>query len=306
MKKCWQKLGLLYSPPPLGRHAKLATHAANPLPIHLEGDVYRIFYSGRDAQNRSSIGAVDIDIIRHQIIHDYDMPVFLHGPPGSFYADGVSLGNSYAIGSRRFILFMGWQSPAGKHWRGDIGALELLPDLSLKLASEHPLLGADAMDPISLSYPWVSECVECGYAMWYGSTLTWEAGNGEMLHVLHHATSPDGLLWQRHGLAVPFSIGHAQAFSHPSVVQLEDGRLRMWFSYRSGRGDSYRIGLAVQETSGWRLALDDAGIDVSPGGWDSEMIEYPFIFAHNGCHYMLYNGNGFGRTGFGIAIYDHF
>ncbi|MFM8395102.1 MAG: hypothetical protein ACKOB4_14370, partial [Acidobacteriota bacterium] len=44
------------------------------------------------------------------------------------------------------------------------------------------------------------------------------------------------------------------------------------------------------------------GIDVSAAGWDDEMIEYPFVFEHRGRLFMLYNGNGYGRTGFGLAL----
>jgi hypothetical protein len=302
LKHRWTKLGRLYAPPEHGRHPKLATHAANPLPVHLEGDVYRVFYSGRDAQNRSSVGAVDIDIVHRSVVRDHRDPVFLHGPPGSFFADGVSIGNCYRVGSRRYMLFMGWQAPADGQWRGDIGALEVLPDLSLALACERPWLGADDTDPISLSYPWVSERAAGGYDMWYGSTRAWDAGNGEMLHVLNHATSVDGRAWIRHGLAVPFEIGRAQAFSRPTVARADDGSARIWFSYRSGRGETYRIGCAVDQGSGWRLALDEAGIDVSPDGWDAEMIEYPYVFDHRGERYLLYNGNGYGRTGFGLAV----
>jgi hypothetical protein len=34
------------------------------------------------------------------------------------------------------------------------------------------------------------------------------------------------------------------------------------------------------------------------------MIEYPFVFDHADQRYMLYNGNGYGKTGFGLAILD--
>ena len=37
-------------------------------------------------------------------------------------------------------------------------------------------------------------------------------------------------------------------------------------------------------------------------GWDSEMVAYPHVFDHDGERWMLYCGNGFGRTGFGLAI----
>jgi len=305
LKHRWTKLGRLYAPPEQGRHPKLATHAANPLPVHLEGDVYRVFYSGRDAHKHSSVGAVDIDIVRRTVVRDHYEPFFLHGLAGSFYADGVSIGNCYRAGSRRFMLFMGWQAPAGGQWRGDIGGLEVLPDLHLALAGERPWLGADVTDPISLSYPWVSERPGGGYDMWYGSTRSWDAGNGEMVHVLNHASSQDGLAWTRHGLAVPFEIGRAQAFSRPTVARADDGRLQMWFSYRSGSGETYRIGYAENDGSGWRLALEDAGIGVSVDGWDADMIEYPFVFDHAGQRYLLYNGNGYGRTGFGLAVLEH-
>ena len=77
----------------------------------------------------------------------------------------------------------------------------------------------------------------------------------------------------------------------------------MWFSYRSGSGEKYRIGYATSENgANWKLDLDNAGITVSATGWDSEMIEYPFVFDHEGSRYMLYNGNGYGRTGFGLAV----
>jgi hypothetical protein len=44
-----------------------------------------------------------------------------------------------------------------------------------------------------------------------------------------------------------------------------------------------------------------SGLAVSQSGWDSESVAYPFVFDHAGRRYMLYNGNGYGLTGFGIA-----
>jgi hypothetical protein len=80
----------------------------------------------------------------------------------------------------------------------------------------------------------------------------------------------------------------------------------MWFSYRSGKpGQKYRIGYAHSTLgANWELRLADTGIDVSESGWDSEMIEYPFVFDHKGQRFMLYNGNAYGRTGFGLAALE--
>ena len=299
----WLKLGRLYCPPESGQHPKLHSHAANPLPVHLADDTYRVFFSGRDIHNRSSVGAVDIDIVERHIVQEHHDPFFEHGPLGSFYQDGVSIGNCYSVAGRQYMLFMGWQTPSGSHWRGDIGRLIVETNATLTLDREAPFLSCDATDLVSLSYPWVHQDASGDYKMWYGSTRSWDAGNGEMLHVINSASSHNGDDWHREGLAVPFSLGVAQAFSRPTVRLTASGGLDMWFSYRSGNGEAYRIGLARSANGAqWVLALGQSGIDLSKSGWDSEMIEYPFVFDHKGQTYMLYNGNGFGKTGFGLAV----
>lgn len=52
----------------------------------------------------------------------------------------------------------------------------------------------------------------------------------------------------------------------------------------------------------WERRDEEAGIDVSPSGWDSEMIEYACVFEHGSVEYMLYNGNDYGRGGVGLAV----
>ena len=198
---------------------------------------------------------------------------------------------------------MGWHCHSGEHWRGDIGRLVMLDRKKLVLTQDYPILGSDAEDPVSLSYPWV--IVDHGmFKMWYGSTVCWDAGNGEMIHVIKYATSTDGVIWKKHGQAIPHEIGIAQAFSRPSVATDGDG-YHMWYSYRGSRAIKYRIGYAhSRDGLFWRRRLIDPGLDVSDSGWDAEMVEYPFVFDHKGKRLMLYNGNGYGRTGFGLAILE--
>jgi hypothetical protein len=300
----WKKLGQLYLPKAI--HPKLATHTANPLAVWLEDDVYRVFFSGRDQHNRSSVGFVDIDIIKQTVVYIHDQPVFEYGPENSFYSHGVSIGNCYQVNGRRYILFMGWQCAPGQHWRGDVGRLILDDDFSLHLDSATPFISIDEIDPVSLSYPWVMQDEFGQFRMWYGSTLTWNADNGEMVHVINQATSIDGHHWQKEGLAVPYELGVAQAFSRPTVSRGKNGEYQMWFSYRSGSGEKYRIGYA-ESLNGktWELQLANTGITVSDTGWDAEMIEYPFIFDHKNRRYMLYNGNNYGKTGFGLAVLEN-
>ena len=121
-----------------------------------------------------------------------------------------------------------------------------------------------------------------------------------MDHVIKYAESDDGISWRREGkVAIPLSGPGEFALARPCVLENE-GRYRMWFTHR---GDRYRIGCARSADGvGWTR---DAAPDVpeaSPTGWDSEMVTYPCVFDLGGARYMLYNGNGYGRTGFGIAL----
>ena len=301
----WEKLGRLYSPASPPRHAKLSSHAANPLPVHLKGDVFRVFFSGRDAQNRSSVGAVDIDVAARKVVQEFDEPVLVHGPEGSFYGDGVSIGNIYETDDGRFILFMGWLNPADEHWRGELGRIRVDERLGFQVDPAAPYLGRNAEDPVSLSYPWVHRYGPGAWRMWYGSTINWDAGNGEMLHVIKQAASEDGVNWRREGLAVEYAVNDAQVFSRPTVLIDRTGRHQMWYSYRGRQGVAYRIGYAESADGvSWNRQDADAGIDVSASGWDSEMVAYPYVFIHGEETYMLYNGNGYGASGFGIARLD--
>jgi hypothetical protein len=68
---------------------------------------------------------------------------------------------------------------------------------------------------------------------------------------------------------------------------------------------AYRIGYAESEDgTSWIRRDAEAGIDVSPGDWDGSSVEYPCVFDHEGTMYMLYNGDGYGLTGFGAAVME--
>jgi hypothetical protein len=45
-------------------------------------------------------------------------------------------------------------------------------------------------------------------------------------------------------------------------------------------------------------------LELSNEGWDSEMIAYPYIINIKGKSVMFYNGNSFGKTGFGYAVLE--
>ncbi|MBU0720407.1 hypothetical protein KJ877_03630 [bacterium] len=296
----WKKLGKIFDFQAINDN--LFTHASNPLAKHLEGDVFRIFFSSRDKENKSSVGFVDLNIFTKDIINLSTQAIFKYGDTDSFYSHGVSIGNLYSADDKEYMLFMGWQIKDNAHWRGEIGRLRL-DDNQLSLDPNALFIGCDTEDKVSLSYPWVM-LDEGIYKMWYGSTISWTSKNKEMVHVIKYATSKDGETWKKHGLAVPYEIGVAQAFSRPSVIR--DARAyHMWYSYRSGEGSKYKIGYAHSADGVNWVRKNSLGLGVSDYGWDCEMVCYPFVFEHKNNMYMLYNGNAYGKTGFGLAIWEH-
>ena len=65
------------------------------------------------------------------------------------------------------------------------------------------------------------------------------------------------------------------------------------------------IGYAYSDDlTSWVRDDDNVGIDVSEGDWDSDMLCYPHVFECDGKIYLLYNGNEFGKYGFGIAVLE--
>jgi len=85
----------------------------------------------------------------------------------------------------------------------------------------------------------------------------------------------------------------------------------MYFCYREAHGfrqqssNAYRLGYAYShDLIDWVRDDAAAGIDVSQQGWDSQMQCYPHTFELQGKIYMLYNGNEFGRRGFGLAVLE--
>ena len=114
------------------------------------------------------------------------------------------------------------------------------------------------------------------------------------------ARSQDGKLWQRDGhVCIDFKDASENALARPYVI-FEDGVWKMWFGHR---GTAYRLGYAESlDGIDWERRDDLVGIDVSPSGFDSDMIEYAAVVKHKGRHFMFYNGNNYGFDGIGLAV----
>jgi predicted GH43/DUF377 family glycosyl hydrolase len=294
----WIKKGLIFEPPKnLGW---MVSHAANPVAEHLGGDLYRVYFSGRDERNRASIGFVEFDIIHpEKIINISSKPVVSPGAIGTFDDSGTSMGCIVRHGDTRYLYYLGWNLGITVPWRNSIGLLTSEGNSPFTRFSNAPVLDRSGVDPFSISYPWVLK-EDNKWRMWYGSNLKWGSMQEDMAHLLKYAESSDGIRWFPTGeISLDFKGDNEYAMSKPCVVK-ERGVYKMWYSYR---GESYRIGYAESKDGlQWERKDEEAGIDVSETGWDSEMICYPHVFEHNGEKYMLYNGNSYGKSGIGLAV----
>ena len=79
----WHRLGrCFYSS---GQFAWMHLHASVPIAEHLEGDLFRVYFSSRDERNRSHTASLVLDINKPTEVLDIDpTPVITPGDLGTF------------------------------------------------------------------------------------------------------------------------------------------------------------------------------------------------------------------------------
>jgi len=96
------------------------------------------------------------------------------------------------------------------------------------------------------------------------------------------------------------AVGNEYRVGRPYVIQT-GGAYQMFFCAGT-ETTGYRLAYA-ESTDGRKWIRNDGklGITVSETGWDSTMQAYPSVFRVGGKTYLFYNGNDYGRDGFGLA-----
>jgi hypothetical protein len=181
---------------------------------------------------------------------------------------------------------------------------------TFKRVSDGPVLDRDSREPYLTVTPYVID-EDNHFKMWYATGTEWVQINDKLepVYAITYATSMDGLTWERTG-KVCVKQRHAQeALCTPTIIS-QKGVYKMWFScrdstdFRDGAG-SYRVGYAESNDGlEWTRIDQKAGIERSADGWDSTMLCYPNVVKYNNQYYMFYNGNSFGRYGFGYAVHS--
>ncbi len=303
MNMKWKKLGKIFEPD--GSVEWMKTHAMIPLAEHLSGNLYKIYFSPRDSRNRSHLAWVIIDIHQPTKIIDYSKePLLSPGRLGSFDESGVVATSLLNHDGKKYLYYIGINLGVTVPLRNSIGlAISHDNGNTFEKISEGPIIDRTHKEPYFTATPEVM--YENGlFKMWYLSCIKWDATPEGPKHYYHlkYAESHNGIDWNRQGIvAIDFKNADEYAIGVPHVIK-ENNIYKMWYCYR---GLKYRIGYAESHDGvKWIRKDEQMEITVSDTGWDSEMIEYPNLFNHQQKRYMLYNGNGYGKTGFGLAVLE--
>jgi predicted GH43/DUF377 family glycosyl hydrolase len=311
----WTKLGLLFDPAQHQLTDGCASFAQSPQALVFD-DFVRIYFSTRrqeaNGQYLSFISYVEVDRELQAVLRVADHPVMPLGVLGSFDEHGIFPINVMRHGTEVRAYTCGWSRRVSVPVETAIGlATSQDEGRTFTRIGPGPIMGPTPEEPFLVGDPFV--IVTGGrWHMWYIYGTAWaSAGPAEgpaRVYKIAHASSADGLAWTRDAATiVPNRIGDDECQALPTVFQC-DGRWHMYFCYRyatdfrRNHARGYRLGYAYSDDlRHWVRDDAAAGIDVSASGWDSEMQCYPHTFWCGDQVYLLYNGNAFGRSGFGVA-----
>lgn len=299
----WLKKGLIIEP----RKDLwwMQSHAMLPTVEHISGNLYKIYFSGRDSENRSQIGyslaEVKDGIIR--IIEYSANPVLTVGERGCFDDNGVTPSWVVKTGEETYLYYIGWNSGTSTIRMSLIAGLAVYNNELNRFErfSRAPLLERTNSEPFTIM---TAPCVINEgniWKMWYVSCEGWIDKDLPKYNI-KYAESSDGIHWKREGhICIDFRSDKETALARPCVIS-EVGLYKMFYSYKDPE-IGYRIGYAESlDGKNWSRMDDKSGIEISETGWDSEMIEYSYVFDHDAIKYLLYNGNNYGYGGIGYAV----
>jgi hypothetical protein len=303
MAETYKRLGLIHTPTGAPWHR---SHCQNPFVQELSEVRYRVHFAARDEKNRSQGAWADVEVKDGGlgVVNAAAKPSLELGRLGAFDDCGAMPGNLVTHRGRLLMYYTGWTLARAVPFFFFIGVAESRDGgETFQRLSEAPVLGRNHHDPFLTGAPWVIS--ENGrLRMWYISGTEWVPGAAEgegptHYYSIKHATSDDGMVWQTDDrLCLPY-LGNEHAIARPVVTPV-DGGYRMIYSARR-LGETYRIySAASKDGLSWQRDSHPL-IDVAPSGWDSEMVCYGSRLDCAGGNFLLYNGNAYGKDGFGAA-----
>jgi hypothetical protein len=305
----WIKKGLVYTTNT--KYDWNKTHAQVPVVDMVSEKVWRIYYSSRNAAGQSNCSYIEVEAGNPtNILYEHPEPILPFGHIGAFDDCGIMPTSIVTIGNRKLLYYIGWTVRQTVPYHNSIGvAVSEDGGKTFSKMFEGPVIATSKTEPYFNGTAYVMHAAGLWQA-WYLSCTKWEIINGkpEPFYNIKYAESHNGIDWKRDGIVAIDYLNDGEGGIVSASVVKEAAKYRMWYGtrsatdYRTDKNQSYRIGYAESHDGfKWTRMDESVGISISDEGWDSEMISYPNVIEHKGKKIMFYNGNGFGRTGFGYA-----
>jgi hypothetical protein len=313
----WKKLGKIFDPTQHKLPNGCVQFAQSPQALVFH-DFVRIYFSTRSVDKYngkylSHIAFVDMQKNLYDAICVSDQTVLPLGGLGCFDEHGIFPMSVMRHGDAVYGYTCGWNRRVSVSVDTAIGlAISSDDGLTFQRIGEGPVLAASLLEPCLVGDGFV-KVIDGLFHMWYIFGTGWKSFATDLppdrTYKINHATSSDGINWvkdeARQIIADRLGVDESQAL--PTVIEI-DTKFHMFFCYRQSfdfrqnKDRGYRIGHAWSDDLViWTRDDDNPLLDVTPGDWDSDMLCYPHVFKCDDKVYLLYNGNEFGRYGFGLA-----
>lgn len=306
----WNKQGVIFRTE--GQQDWMVTHACVPTVYVLSDEVLRIFFAPRNASGQSIPTFIDVAADNpKQVLHVHDQPIMPLGTLGTFDDGGIMPCCVVPTEKGLFLYYVGWNPSGSVPYRNAIGLAVSHDDgRTFERMFDGAIVDRSRHEPYFTASPWIMR-EGPHWHMWYASSTGFIVVNGkpEPLYIIKYAHSHNGIDWARDNVTCIHPKSPDEANARATVIK-EEGRYRMWYAYRGSvdyrdGANSYRIGYAESDNAvDWERRDERAGIQYSSSGWDATMQTYPCVVKHRDTKYLFYNGNGFGRTGIGYAVYE--
>ena len=313
----WEKMGKIFDPTEHQLPNNCLSYAQAPQ-VLLFNDFARIYFSTRslDPSNGkylSHIAYVDMALNFKNILAVSKQEVIGLGKPACYDEHGIFPLNVLRHQHQIFGYIGGINRRDSVPVDSAIGvAVSHDQGQTFQRLGDGPVVSASLHEPCLIADPFV-QVYQQNFHMWYIFGKGWQHFDAQAEHdrvyKIGHAISVDGIHWKKNdGQEIISSrLGANECQALPSVIAIRD-TYHMFFCYREAsdfrhnRERSYRIGHASStDLQNWQRDDETLGLGLSDSGWDSGMACYPHVFHCKGQVYMLYNGNEFGRYGFGLA-----
>ncbi len=299
----WERRGLVFAAPGVG---KLRSHAMLPTPLMMS-DRIRVFFSACDDDLRGRIYRIDLDRDDpRRIICCDTMPVLDVGPLGSFDSDGVNPSQIVKRDGMLFLYYIGWQRISNAVPYTLFAGLAFSQDdgLNFRKLGSGQILHANTVERFFRTAPFVFQKPN-GWGMIYiGGGEFFEGSDGKRLpsYSLCQARSADGITWNDQAfptLLDPVRERGEIGFGRP-VLWHEDGQASLIISLRTESG--YTIKQVTKDIDMRRSILRwTEPLPIPAEKWESAMTCFGAPCRSGNWEYLFYNGNQFGRSGFGVA-----